>query len=342
MRIALLLIPLLVGHVQAMSFSMQERCYSELTPSCQTMVLAEGVINKESLAQFQSITQTLPAGTWIALTSPGGSLVGGMQLGQWIRERGFNTIVGSTDHSGSSCLSACAYAFLGGVQRLLPPNSRYGLHQFRGVEKEIGSADTQKLSVALATYMDQMGVDRRLLDIAQLTASDRVAILTPAQAKLYRVDNFGQSPLPRWRLETSTEGRLLALNNALANKTRIPVIVAFFQTPGGIACLVYYKSNEALAFAQNPPHQLLINQQRFTLTPLAPWQAKSGGYQTNFSVPPTALEALRQLPETAVIQWSGEFTHALSGHHQLETRFGIAGLKNALTALGQSSHAAPR
>ena len=63
MRIALSLILFLVGHVQAMSFSMQERCYPELTPSCQTMVLAEGVINKETLAQFQSLTHALPAGT---------------------------------------------------------------------------------------------------------------------------------------------------------------------------------------------------------------------------------------------------------------------------------------
>ncbi len=61
MRIALSLILFLVGHVQAMSFSMQERCYPELTPSCQTMVLAEGVIQTLQLPPRTSSTFTKPS-----------------------------------------------------------------------------------------------------------------------------------------------------------------------------------------------------------------------------------------------------------------------------------------
>ena len=318
-----------------MSFSLQERCYPELNPACQTMVLAEGPIDKETLSQFKEFTFKLPPGTWIALTSPGGNLVAGMQLGAVIRERGFNTTIGSSDYSGNGCLSACAYAFLGGLSRFIPPNGRYGLHQFRGLEKEIGTSDTQKLSAVLAKYMDSMGVDRRLLDIAQLTAADRVALLSNAQAKLYRVDNLGQSPLPRWRLETSAEGRLLALNNAVALKTNLPVIIAFFQTKQSIACLIYYKSDAAESFAQVTPHQLKIEQKIFPLQALASWQIKTGGYQTNFSIPLEALEALKQLPDSAIIQVQGEFLRPLSGQTTVEMRFGVAGLRNALAVLAQ-------
>jgi hypothetical protein len=84
-----------------MSFSLQERCYPELNPACQTMVLAEGPIDKETLAQFKEFTLKLPPGTWIALTSPGGNLLAGMHLGAVIRERGFNTTIGSSDYSGN-------------------------------------------------------------------------------------------------------------------------------------------------------------------------------------------------------------------------------------------------
>ena len=319
-----------------MEFSLHERCYSELTPKCQTMVIAEGSIDKDTVAQFRSFTQTLPAGTWIAFTSPGGSLVAGMQLGSVIRERRFNTTITNTDYAGNSCLSACAYAFLGGLNRLVPSTSRYGLHQFRGTQKELGDADTQKLSAILANYMDRMGVDRRLLDIAQLTSAERVTLLSPAQTKLYRVDNLGQSPLPRWRLETSVEGRLLALNHAMVSKTTIPVVVAFFQTPAGVACLIYYKSDEAQAFQANNRHFMRIEQQRFALSPLSPWQAKSGGYQSNFSIPTAALDALGQLPTTSVMQIEAEFHPPLAGQNTVEMSFGVAGLKNALAVLAQT------
>ena len=318
-----------------MAFSLQERCYPELSPSCQTMVLAEGTINKQTPAVFKKFSQQLPAGTWIAFTSPGGSLVGGMQLGVLIREQGFNTTLGSTDYSATSCLSACAYAFLGGLSRFIPPNGRYGLHQFRGSEKELGAADTQKLSAILAKYIDAMGVDRRLLDIAQLTAADRVALLTPAQTKLYRIDNLGQAALPRWRLEAAPEGKLLALNNGIALGSKLPMVVAFVQGSQAITCLIFYRTEDAAAFTKPTPHRLIINQISYTLTPSSNWQVKKGGYQASFSVPSNAVQALSQLPETALIQFQGDFETMPNGLESINLRLGVAGLKNALAAIGQ-------
>src|ERR1700680_685406 len=69
----------------------------------------------------------------IRLHSPGGSLIAGIELGQLFRTRGFDTEVGSDlwDPNGEPknwrvsvrkpgyCVSACAYAFLGGVERTL-------------------------------------------------------------------------------------------------------------------------------------------------------------------------------------------------------------------------------
>ena len=40
-----------------MAFSLQERCYAELTPSCQTMVLAEGLVDKQTPAVFKEFSQ---------------------------------------------------------------------------------------------------------------------------------------------------------------------------------------------------------------------------------------------------------------------------------------------
>jgi hypothetical protein len=80
----------------------------------------------------------------IRFHSPGGLLVAGVELGQKIRAHGFNTEVGSDlwDPKGEPkdwrvsarrpgvCASACAYAFLGGVERTLDEDSRFGVHRF--------------------------------------------------------------------------------------------------------------------------------------------------------------------------------------------------------------------
>jgi len=109
----------------------------------------------------------------IALNSYGGSLMAGMQLGRDIRNYGLRTSVTATAPaepgyfrpSVGQCLSACAYAFLGGVHRRLDfdyriePNfldfnernreaekfSSFGVHRFR----EDGSASLRRLSEAL-------------------------------------------------------------------------------------------------------------------------------------------------------------------------------------------------
>ena len=181
----------LTVNVWGMGFEKQERCVEGLSPKCQIMILATGQIDKDTPKQFRSFAQDFPRGTWVAISSPGGNLIGGMQLGLAIRELGFNTTIGNTDYSPPDCLSACAYAFAGGVSRKLTPGSRYGLHQFRGTDQAINAEDTQKISATLAKYLDGMGVDRRLLDYAQMTTSDKVTVLTLTQAQLLKVDTAG-------------------------------------------------------------------------------------------------------------------------------------------------------
>ena len=119
----------------AMTFEKQERCISAAKPNCQPVILAVGQIDKQTSEQFKSIAKDFPQGTWVVLSSPGGSVVNALRLGQQIREAGFNTTIGSTDYSPPNCLSSCAYAFAGGRSRHLPEGSKYGIHQFRGIDK---------------------------------------------------------------------------------------------------------------------------------------------------------------------------------------------------------------
>ena len=329
----LMLSSVLTGSALGMTFDLEERCINGLTPRCQQMVVAEGLISKDTPAEFKEWSKNLPKGTWIAITSPGGSVIGGMQLGALFRTGGFNTTIGNTDISPTNCLSACAYAFVGGVTRYLPPGSRYGLHQYYSPDKTISTADAQKLNVMMAKYLDTMGVDRRVLDFAQSTTHDKMTILSQAQAKQLRVDNLGQSPYPRWRLEATPDGKIIAINSTVL-QGRIPVNIGLVNLNQKIIFVIYYKSSDEIAFVTRAPHRLIIGNQSYQLSQLNAWQEKNGGYQANFDIPSGAIEALGKLPEDTFALLQGEFFHIPTGlQAPVEIKFGVAGLKNALPVL---------
>src|SRR5260370_28074085 len=56
--------------------------------------------------------------------SHGGSLVTGLRIGEAIRRKGFSTIV----PDGRRCASACAFAWLGGIERSIGTDARLGFH----------------------------------------------------------------------------------------------------------------------------------------------------------------------------------------------------------------------
>ena len=332
----LVLLWMMAGLSQAMTFETQERCIQGLVPQCQKVLLGVGQIDKDTPAQFSAAAAGLPQGTWVALSSPGGSLVGGLKLGLLIREMGLNTTISATDYSPPNCLSACAYAFAGGISRHLGEGSQYGIHQFKGTEKAIGDGESQKISATIANYLDQMGVDRHLLDYAQVTTSDKVTILSLAQARLLKVDNTGQSPYPRWRLEATSNGQLIAINNPTNTNGKPPAALALVQLPkqpSGIdkkpfesktIFFIFYKSDDANLFSQKIEHQLVLNQKNYPLKQTEDWQRKTNGYQASFISGNDALEALFQAPEESTVNLHSPIRNI---------RFGVGGFKNIYLAL---------
>ena len=131
----------------------------------------------------------------IWLNSPGGNLFAGMQLGRIIREHGASThIINSGTLLPGECYSACALAFLGGVYRFNDNGARYGVHRASlPVDRATGEHDLgQELSAAIESYMREMGVDARLLELWAKAAPDEMYVLSRREAKDLRVVNDGQ------------------------------------------------------------------------------------------------------------------------------------------------------
>jgi hypothetical protein len=144
----------------------------------------------------------------VYLNSPGGLLLEGMELGRLIRRRGFSTYIGRQGGNGTealagSCSSACVFAFIGGVFRFAPPQSRIGVHRFSSVSPTDVDPDmVQMVSAAIIKYIREMDVDVDLFDRMSRRGKEQLLILTEKDLQQLRIVNAGRQPAA-WSIEAS-------------------------------------------------------------------------------------------------------------------------------------------
>ncbi len=85
----------------------------------------------------------------------------------------------------------------------------------------------------LATYLDEMSVDRRLLDLASVTPSGEIESITPEVARKLNVDNSGPR-LGEWEVQVGRSGQLFAFVNQ--------------KLPGREAQITFYLSRKGNQF----------------------------------------------------------------------------------------------
>src|SRR6266436_6647301 len=93
------------------------------TPDRPIVVVVEGSLAAFDEDQFAAKTAPLSS-AFVAFSSDGGSLVGGLRIGEAIRRKRFSTIV----PDGRRCASACALAWLGGVERFIGTSGKISFH----------------------------------------------------------------------------------------------------------------------------------------------------------------------------------------------------------------------
>jgi len=146
---------------EPMTFSIRYPCSGVFRFDCAPYIYAKGTITRNTPSNLARFLQkpNITGGMRVFFQSPGGDLVGGLRLGKVIRAARLDTYVGTDlDGFGSGyldyglgdwredlnrvpivltrkayCFSACAFAFLGGVNRLIGPGAEYGVHQFKSV-----------------------------------------------------------------------------------------------------------------------------------------------------------------------------------------------------------------
>lgn len=164
-------------------------------------IQADGPIDEDTVERFMEFLQE--HSSWfpkrIRFNSPGGNLHQGINLGLKLRSLGFATEVGTdeidpdwegvgsskfTRRLPGSCSSACAYAFMGGVERVVEEDSIIGVHQFSRASKRnsdqtstpvlIEEGAEQEMSANLIAFILKMGIDARIFVAAGLHAPEEM------------------------------------------------------------------------------------------------------------------------------------------------------------------------
>jgi hypothetical protein len=160
----------------------------------------------------------------VVMNSGGGNLLGGIRLGQAIRRLGLKTEIGRTSpdpdvptnqtQGPGGCYSACAYAFLGGVQRTATTGT-YGVHQFYSdayfdapAQKAFTANDLsaqQALTGVILAYVVEMGADPQVVVAANRMRPDEIYKPSDAQLRDWKVayepDAYG-----KWQVEPFKDG----------------------------------------------------------------------------------------------------------------------------------------
>jgi hypothetical protein len=193
-------------------------------------VQATGEITSDTSKEFEAFEARAqyPADI-VRLNSPGGSLAGGIALGELFRSRGISTEVGSSapitgvprsraaGRSPGVCASACAYAFLGGVGRSLDEGAKLGFHRFyqeNALERPSAKlftgqdlGDAQIITAGLTLYTLKMGVDPSLIALAASAGPNEMHWTSREEAQKLRVTYIASAYKP-WRVEPYKGGAI--------------------------------------------------------------------------------------------------------------------------------------
>jgi len=309
------------------------------------MVTFDAPIDKITVEKFRQDTTGIPSGTTVLLNSTSGDLNSGVQLGLYIRNQRFNTSIGrapglktSSQAVDGECFSACLLAFAGGVNRQIDPNDRLGFDALRARSKADTPAQFKEAVRSLGKYLDQMGVDRRLIDLMLETKGTTVQPLEWNRAKQLNLINTNVTTTFPWRIQALENGLLVVLATEKQVSGRYIISLGLTRQNNDYRLTIFVKPSSngqnlggLIDFLNsNGNLKLVAGKQVIKPTSIKPWQATTTGMQTIASLTEQDLLQLSSALEFELyLQDLGTNTYGLDN----VTIFGTSGLKGAMKTL---------
>lgn len=174
---------------------------------CPQIIVAEGEIVEQTPRDFIDFLRSQKLGknvyAVVLINSPGGRVVASMEFGRLLRRAGAAVVVAKPVEAGGEmrfasgrCYSACVYALMGAKKRVVPPQSKVGIHrmflyervgQYDGTSKLTKTFAQDEMVNKLGDYAGLMGVSRELVYTAEKTPSETFRLLTPSEIRRWHL-----------------------------------------------------------------------------------------------------------------------------------------------------------
>jgi hypothetical protein len=214
----LLVVPLsvLLGEAQAkplknansgnMTFTLLD--VSAICPDC-SVIQVSGELGETTLKGYRDLSESggFKKNTFFIFDSPGGDVKTAMTLGAALRSLKAHTIIGRAvirrgeiEIEPGRCASSCVFAFIGGITRSMPKESRLGVHSWMPnalIEMEEGQKAKPRLlnqeAVSLLQrqaalhlkFFNLMGIDLRLGILLLQTPFNSIAWVSSSDRSLW-------------------------------------------------------------------------------------------------------------------------------------------------------------
>ncbi|MDX8497427.1 hypothetical protein RFM99_03255 [Mesorhizobium sp. VK4C] len=183
----------------------------------------------------------------IVFNSPGGNVGGAIRLGRMIRAAGLDTL----QVRQLQCASACSLAFLGGMHRVAEPSS-IGIHRAflkpaDGMSTEEAKARVQLGTAAIISYVVEMGVDPKLIELASSYGKHDIRYLSASEMAELRVTNAAANQPPANTSQVSTRPNPAPVSAPAPDARQQPesIAVAFVRD-----LIEHHGDNDDFALAQ--------------------------------------------------------------------------------------------
>jgi hypothetical protein len=128
------------------------------------VVMIEGALGARDEEQFAAKTASLSS-AFVAFSSDGGDFVAGVRIGEAIRRKKLSTIV----PDGRRCASACALAWLGGVERFIGSDARL---RFHAASNSASDTENDVVKAMVSTYLAEIGLSHEVVTYITQAASN--------------------------------------------------------------------------------------------------------------------------------------------------------------------------
>ena len=177
---------------------------------CASVIVAEGRVTRETPQRFAEFVQAQakvgPTRNVVMLSSPGGHVGGSLAFGLMLRSLGSTVLVAKADTTNegtisnmrpTSCYSACAYTLMGARKRIVPTGSRVGIHRMHSfgnaVDPTRETPGARYLTAGqsevgtLKKYVSAVGIDPKVIDLAESISPDDIRVLTYDEMRRFRM-----------------------------------------------------------------------------------------------------------------------------------------------------------